>query len=310
MNKIGKYLTIILSALLLLSIGCQKDDYELGKLSFPINVNLEYTLVGADAENLYGDGSGQVNFTATADNYITFTFDFGDGKNDAIKQDGKVSHTFSVNGINTYYVTVIAVGTGGLTSSKTIAVEVFSSFSDDEAVEFLTGGTSKTWYWAADQPGHIGLGPNDKAYDGGDHTYAAWYNAGAFEKTCMYDAEFVFTKSENGMTFEQTAGSAFVPGTYAGTLGVGADACYGADVVPTLVGVKNVSFGPSSSIATIDGGYRGTTMNFSDGGFMCWYVGVSDFEIIQVTDNILKVRVEESSTFAWYMTFTNVKPVE
>jgi hypothetical protein len=84
--------------------------------------------------------------------------------------------------------------------------------------------------------------------------------------------------------------------------------CYGEDVVPSLYGVKNVSFSPSNSIATIPGGYRGTTMSFSDGGIMCWYVGTSVFEIIQVTENILKLRVEEDGTYAWYETFTTVKP--
>jgi hypothetical protein len=127
----------------------------------------------------------------------------------------------------------------------------------------------------------------------------------------MYDAEFVFTKTTDGLTFEQTVGSAYIPGTYAGNIGVDGDACYGEDVVPSLVGVKNVSFSPSSSIATTDGGYRGTTMNFSDGGFMCWYVGVSTHEIIQVTDNILKIRIEEKGTAnAWYCSFTTTKPVK
>jgi hypothetical protein len=213
-----------------------------------------------------------------------------------------------------YNVTVIAVGTGGISSSKTIQVEVLSTFEDEEAVEFLTGGSSKTWYWAADQPGNIGLGPNDKKYSNNEHTFSHWFTSNPWhpDKLCMYDAEFVFTKTQDGdLTFEQTAGSAYIPGTYAGNLGVEGDACHGEDVVPTLYGVKNVSFSPSSSIATEDGGYRGTTMTFSDGGFMCWYVGNSTHEIIEVTENILRVRIEERGTAnAWYCTFTTTKPVQ
>ena len=72
--------------------------------------------------------------------------------------------------------------------------------------------------------------------------------------------------------------------------------------------MKNVSFAPASSIATEAGGYRGTSMSFSDGGFMCWWVGKSEFEIIEVTDNILRVRIEEDGTFAWYQTLTSIKP--
>jgi hypothetical protein len=310
MTNISRYILLLFVSVFLTFTSCLEDDYKLGELVAPSNVTLTYEIVGANAENPYGDGSGLVNFTATADQYITFNFLFGDGKDNKIAHSGKVTHQFSVNGINTYNVTVTAVGTGGILSSKTEQVEVFSSFTDDEALEFLTGGSSKTWYWAADQPGHTGLGPN--FVDGANHTFAAWYMAAPFEKSasCMYDSEFKFTKAGSGMTFEQInpSGMAFIPGTYAGKIGVQADECHGVPVVD-ISGVKNVSFAPSSSIATIGGGYRGTTMSFSGGGFMGWYVGVSTYEIIQVTDNILKVRVEEDGTFAWYHTFTTVKPM-
>lgn len=305
MFKYNKYLIITLLGIQLFMSGCGEDNYKLGDLITPSNLEITYEVVGVDAQNPYGDGSGAVNFKATATDYITFNYLFGDGKDGKIKQDGKVTHVFSKNGVNTYNVTVLAVGTGGITTSKTIQVKVYSSFTDDEAVTFLTGGSSKTWYWAADQPGHTGLGPN---FEDPGKTYAAWYNAAPYEKECMYGAEFVFTKTSDGMTFEQKAGPAFIPGTYAGKIGVGPDACYGKDIVPSIYGVKNVSFSPSSSIATEAGGYRGTTMSFSDGGFMCWYVGKSVYEIIQVTNNLLKVRVEEDATFAWYHTFTSVKP--
>ena len=36
----------------------------------------------------------------------------------------------------------------------------------------------------------------------------------------MYDNEFIFTRTADGLTFEQTTGPAFVPGTYAGFLGI------------------------------------------------------------------------------------------
>lgn len=306
MKNFNKYIIVSLFGLLAFT-GCQQEEYKLGQLTTPTNLTLEYEIVGADAENPFGDGSGQVNFTATANDYITFNFKFGDGKDDKIAQNGKVNHVFSVNGINTYNVTVLAVGTGGITTSKTAQIEVFSSFTDDEALEMLTGGSSKTWYWAADQPGHVGLGPN--FVDATNHTYPAWYSASPFEKECMYDAEFVFTKTANGLTFEQTAGTAYIPGTYAGKIGVEGDVCHGSDIVDPS-GVKNVFFSPSSSVATIDGGYRGTSFSLSDNGFMNWWVGVSEYEIIKITDNILQVRIQEDATYAWYQTFTTVKPVQ
>ena len=308
MIKFSKYILVILVGFQLVFSGCEDDNYELGELITPTNVELTFVVAGVDAENLHGDGSGIVNFTASANNNITFNYLFGDGKDNKIAPDGTISHQFSQNGVNIYNVTVIAVGTGGISSGKTVQVEVFSSFKDDEALELLTGGSSKTWYWAADQPGHAGMGTESEDYGKLDYTFASWWNAAPFEKECMYDAEFVFTKSGEDLTFEQTTGQAFIPGTYAGKLGVEGDVCHGEDVVPTLYGVKNVSFSPSSSKASIDGAYRGTTINLSDGGAMCWYVGVSEYDIIQLTDNLMKVRIKEDATVAWYHTFTTVKP--
>jgi hypothetical protein len=289
--------------------GCQKE-YEMGELKTPRNVNLTYEIVGADDQNPNGDGSGLVNFTATATDAITFNFDFGDGKDNKISADGKVTHQFSINGVITYNVTVFAVGTGGITSSKSDQVEVFSSFSDEEAVQFLTGGASKSWYWAADQTGHLGLGPNDQNYENGDESFPAWYQAAAWEKSesSLYQCEFVFTLTDGKVTFEQInpSGEAFIQGIYSEELGLGAEGSYPWDIA----GVKNVSFSPSSSIATDVGQYRGTTINYSDGGFMGFYAGSSEYEIMEITDNILTVRMQQANEplFAWYHIFTNVKP--
>ncbi len=309
MKSLKQYISLILVFSLMLLSGCQ-EEYKLGDLLVPSGVDLSYEIAGANDENPYGDGSGVVNFTASAENEITFNFEFGDGKDNVITADGKVSHTFSKNGVNKYHVTVYAVGTGGITSSKTVSIEVFSSFTDDEAFNFLTGGTSKSWYWAADQPGHLGLGPNDQVYDGGEHTYSAWYNAVPFEKseTSLYECEFIFTNDNGNLTFEHInpTGEAFIQGIYAGELGLGDEGSYPFE----FGGVKNVSFGPSSSIATEDGSYRGTTMNISDGGFMGFYAGSSEYEIIEITENILRVRIVQANEplFAWYHIFTPVKP--
>ncbi|MBE0637449.1 MAG: PKD domain-containing protein [Bacteroidales bacterium] len=302
------FITII--GMLFISNSCQKDEYDLGELVAPTNVTLSFEIVGADAENPNGDGSGLVNFTATALNAITYTFDFGDGSSPMISASGKVTKRFSITGVVAYNVTVHAVGTGGITSVKSTQLEVLSTFEDAEAVQYLTGGSSKTWYWAYDQPGFTGLGPTAEDYGNAEFTWAAWWSISANDpaKACMYDAEFVFTKTATGMTFEQTIGPAFIPGTYAGKIGVEGDVCHDETVAYPLYGVKNISLSPSSSNASVVGQYRGTTMTFSNEGFMCWWVGASEYDIIEVTDNILRVRIKEDDTYAWYHTFTSVKP--
>ena len=310
MKKIN-YIFLVLVGLLFILGSCQKDQYEMGDLVAPSNVKLAYQIVGADDANPYGDGTGMVNFTATADNEITYRFNFDDGF-DTVTANGKSLHRFSISGINTYNVTVFAVGAGGISSSNTTQITVSSEFEDVEAGLFLTGGSTKTWYWAADQVGHLGLGPNDQVYENGDQTYDAWYAAAPWEKaeSSLYQTELVFSNETGKLTFEQInpTGEAFIQGLYAAELGLGDEGSHPFDIA----GVKTVQFSPSASIATVPGGYRGTTMTFSGGGFMGFYAGTSQYEIIEVTENILKVRIQQANEplFAWYHIFTNVKPVQ
>jgi hypothetical protein len=312
------YFLISIAGLILIFSGCKKDQYELGDLTKPANLQVSYTIVGQDNENPYGDGSGLVEFSASADNALSYYFDFDDNKDRKVAPGGKFTNQFSINGVNIYNVIVYAVGTGGITTSKMTPVEVLSDFRDEEAVQLLTGGNSKSWYWAADQPGHLGLGPNslvnpDNAapYENGEYTYSYWYAAAPWEKieTSLYDCKFVFTIQDGGsMTFEHInpTGEAFIQGLYSQEFGFGDEGSYPFE----FGGVKNVTLSPSNSIATEDGGYRGTTMTYSDGGFMGFYAGSSEYEIIELTESTLKVRMVQANEplFAWYHTFTNVKP--
>jgi len=309
MKTLSQYILIALSGLFLLISSCDKQ-YELGELKTPTNLTISYDIIGADAENPHGDGSGQVEFTASADNAITYTYDFGDGSSPGIAPSGKITHPFSIPGVNTFSFTVSAVGTGGITSTATGQVEVLSAFEDAEALEFLTGGDSKTWYWAANLQAHAGMGPVSEDYGAMDYTWPNWWQISPWdeEKSCMYSAELVFTKTGNSFTFEQTEGPAFIPGTYAAKIGVEGDMCHGEDVAPALYGVKNAVFAPSTTKASIDGGYRGTTIKISDGGFLCWWVGTSEYDIIEISENILRVRIEEDDSNAWYHIFTSEKP--
>ncbi len=301
--------------------SCQDDDATIGAIVAPDSVTIAAEIIGQDTDNPYGDGSGMVNFTATANNQITYQFNFGDGKTD-VAPSGNIQHRFTNTGINTYTVVVSAVGTGGVLSSTAMEVEVYSSFSDVEAENFLAGelvGDSKTWYWAANIPLHVGLGPVEDDYGNGEFAYEAWWNAiqpWDEEKYCMYQNEFVFTRTEDGLTFEQTVGPAFVPGTYAETLGVSGDTCHDETVVTNMFGVKQLSLMPSTSKAALEGSYneapyRGTAFEISDGGFMGWYVGASTYDIISITEDMLQVRIiQDDGGFAWYQVFTSSKPVE
>jgi hypothetical protein len=320
MMKNFKNIYIILFSLMTILFGCQENDYQFGDVISPTDIVITADVVGVDSNNLYGDGSGTVNFTATANNASSYVYYF-DGVATA-SPSGILSKRFSKVGVNTYTVVVKANGTGGVSSTKTIDVEVFSSFSDIEAENFLSGanvGDSKKWYWQADKDLFVGLGPVTDDYGNGEFAYEAWWNgikAWDAEKACMFDNEFVFTRTTNGLTFEQTVGPAFVPGTYAGTLGVAGDQCHDETVATSMFGVKTVAFGPSTSKAAIEGSYnnapyRGTEFEISDGGFMGWFAGSGTYDIISVTNDELVVRViEAGGGFAWYHKFTSTKPVQ
>ncbi len=309
----------ILSLILLVSLftSCEEDNFEFGEIVAPININVETDIVGQDLndqELFYGDGSGVVNFLVSADNAISYTFYFDDGTSKS-SVNGQLTHLFTKVGVNTYDVTVAANGRGGTSSSIPMRVEVYSSFEDNETKDLLSGGIgSKTWYWAADKVGNIGLGPNT-VQDNGSHTYPAWFFSDAFhaDKLCMYDAEMVFTQDADGnLTYQQTVGSAYLPGSQAGVLGVDGDTCYGSDLVPSLGVESTVSLIPSSTIATNDGvepTYLGTTIQFTNDAFMSWFVDNSNLEIITITDTTLNVRIEDGEN-AWYCKFQTSNPNE
>jgi hypothetical protein len=319
MKKI-KNVYILLFSSLIAFFGCQENNYEFGEVVAPSNIVITAEILGADDNNPHGDGSGTVNFTTNADAASSYVYYF-----DGIAQaspSGILSKRFSKVGVNTYTIVVKANGTAGLTSSKSIEIEVYSSFSDVEAENFLSGaniGDSKKWYWQADVDVHVGLGPVTDDNGNGEFAYEAWWNgikAWDAEKSCMYDNEFVFTRTANGLTFEQTVGPAFVPGAYAGDLGVSGDQCHDETVATSMFGVKTVSFGPSTSKAATEGSYnnipyRGTTFEISDGGFMGWLVGSGTYDIISISNDELLVRIiQKGDGFAWYHKFTSTKPVE
>ena len=113
--KLGVFLTL---AMLLSS--CQDDEGVVGDIVAPSNVSMSATIVGVDANNPNGDGSGLVNFTASADGAITYRYDFGDNSKVVVAPSGSVSHQFSQTGLNTYTVTVMASGIGGITTTHSI----------------------------------------------------------------------------------------------------------------------------------------------------------------------------------------------
>lgn len=296
-------------------VNCQEDNYSFGPIDTPSNLQVTAEIIGMTADAPNGDGSGKVKFTAKADNAISYKYVYGDGNTENVP-GGIVEHPFTTVDVNTYTVTVIAYGKGGVATNTTIEVTVLSNFSDEESTMLLTGGTAtgKKWYIAAAENGHFGVGQNDG--DATKNYYPNYYQAAAFEKsaTCFYDGDYTFALVDGKIQYVQdNKGNTFFNGSYksvgGGTDG-GDDQCFPYNTA----GSKLVALSPSSSVVSKNPEAvkvsKGTVMNFSDGGFMGYYAGATQFEIMSITENRMQVRfVQANNTaLAWYITFTTTLP--
>jgi beta-glucanase (GH16 family) len=311
------FLKSLFFATLLLIIGCQEDDYSFGDITAPTNLTINFDIEGQSAEFPDGDGSGLVTFNATAENAISYKFIFSDGTN-FLTTSGTYLKRFSQNGVFSYDVTVIANGRGGVASTRTVSLTVFSDFSDDDAVQFLTAGASKSWYFAANEAAHLGVGPNTN--DAANNYFPLWYGAAPFEKSgspdsvCLYENEMVFSLVDGQLKFEQNNnGRTFFNVAFQSVTGgtAGEDFCYDYQTG----GQKTVSLSPSNSFVVQNGipnQARGTQMDFSDSGFMGYYIGQSTYEILSITENRMVVRAVAGNDagLAWYQTLTTVPYAE
>lgn len=301
-----KLINICFSALLLIFVSsCEEEDYDIGTISAPTNLTVNTEVVGQSEEMPNGDGSGTVNFTASAEGAITYKFIYGDGFTE-VSPSGQTSHSFNTNGVNDYTVTVIASGTGGVSTNITTTVTVFSDFSDPEVRDLLTGTDTKTWYVAASEPAHLGVGPSS----GEGMDSPTYYAAAPFEKggadisSCFYTDELTFRLVGEDIVYEyENNGQTFFNAAYSPDFGgTGAeDECLSYDPGAQ----KSVSLSPATSGLSEDQS-TGTVINISEGGFMSYYFGASSYEVLSITENSLHVRgiMGNDPALAWYIKFT------
>lgn len=315
MKKVIYWITM---AIALVLSGCQEEEPILDSIVIPSNLTV--------STEVSTDGSGIVVFTATAENALSYTFKFSDG-DVQVSPNGTVTKRFTLVGLNTYNYSVVAYGVGGVSSSGSYQVAVESDFSDYEAMELLTGGdldeegqvvatSSKTWYLAAIEPGHLGVGATF-AFLPDQFWFPAFYSASPFEKcdadisACFCDDEFIFSLNATGnqLTYVQdNKGATFFNVGHQDIVGgsAGEDACFDFDTS----GISSVSLAPTSvdwsQVPDPAFSARGTVMNFTGGAFMGYYIGTSTYEIISITDTSLYLRAIDGNdaNLAWYLKFS------
>lgn len=122
---------------ILISYSCKKD--KTAASNAPANLTLE-AIVSTD-------NSGNVNFTATATNAVSYEYDFGNGIFQTVS-NGIVTYRYPSSG--TYTVKVLARGSGGQTVSKSTQITVTVALSLVWNEEFETAGAPNPAKWGYD----------------------------------------------------------------------------------------------------------------------------------------------------------------
>lgn len=310
MNRIIKNSSVVFLLLLLIS-SCKQKEYALGDLTAPSDLSITVDLIGKSVANPNGDGSGDVKFSVTGKNALSYKIDYN--ANDAVDlvyvpKSGSETATVtkkyaeSSPGLYTYRVTLVAYGKGGTSSSITKEFTVFIKFEADPAiVANLTGGATKTWVVDKSVPGHFGVGPW-----GGSST-PEWWSASVDEKVgccnCFYTATFAFTKLSNGYqlqvatpdgAFTKTGSLASLPGIP----GSGDEGCYAYGGATSAF-----SFAPASTgIAATTPSTQTSILLSGNTTFIGYGSLKSEYEILVLTSSYMYLRVQGTETGnAWYI---------
>ncbi|PQJ78713.1 glucan endo-1,3-beta-D-glucosidase [Polaribacter porphyrae] len=298
MKKIKNKL-IVLFSLITVLYSCQEDEYSFGEIITPSNIQITAEVIGVDSNNPNGDGSGEVKFTVTADNAVSFKFVHDGAEYLALTGEQKI--IFSKLGLNTYTVTAVASGTAGVSSSKTIQVDVLATYSPPNDLTAKLFGfdpanpntpSSKTWKIQSAKPGHFGLGPV------GGTTPTEWYGAGIDEKNGvgMYDDRITF--SSDGTYSHVTNGDIF-----------GRDPHVINDLGPNTAGtvdgadILNYAYADYSATYSLTAPGGVETINLTGNSFIGYYTGGNhQYEIFgRDTPNEMILRTTDAdSTFDWW----------
>ena len=284
-----KYLSILFLSLVVLT-ACEEDSYEFGPIISPSNLQVNIDIVGTNVENPFGDGSGIVNFTATANNAISYEFIIN-GETIAITTSGILQQAFYTVGINSYDGVVIATGTAGNSTSLAFSFEVLATYEPPaELIQALTGGGSKTWRVKSEVTNHFGLGPV------GGTEPCEWYGAGVEEKTGTgsYDDRWIISSDgtinhiTNGTIFGRTAQ------VHADLGDNGSGGQDGADIL-------NYEYADYTENWVItDPGQ--VSINLTGDAFFTYYTGGNHiYEIYDYNENELYLKTVDGATeFTWW----------
>jgi len=291
MNNIKIISFVFLAAVVGMS-GCKKTEYSFGELKAPSNLEVTTTIIGVDADNPDGNGTGKVFISSSANDLISYNIDFGDG-NSMIVHTDTMTYAYTTPGTNEFTISVKAIGTGGMTSTYSTKVKVFVAFViPTYIVEALTDNTSKVWVTDKEATGHFGVSPTD-AFS--PIWYAATPNSRAPE---AYDDEITFTKDvlnniymnvdNKGLTFMIGAATTFYGFS-------GGDGNYALNTG----GNKKLMFMNATSASTSENSTR-IQFKVPGNGIINFGTGGVTYEILEITATTIHLRNIGADGNAWY----------
>ena len=298
MNKFIKPILGI-AMLLFFFTSCEKKEYKMGDLNAPTNLQINTNILGVDATNPNGDGSGLVEISISADNAIAYkiNFDAASSTNLTYLPTGSITYKYTRGGINKYIISAVAYGKGG--SSSTITKEI-TVRSDFDIVGILTGGSSRTWVMDEELAGHFGVGPWDGSLT------PEWWAAKSFEKSgdaCFGNASFTFNKdASNNLTLNtNTPDGAFTKGgaltTLPGIPATTAEACY-----PYAGGSSGFNITPATSGIPASVSIKQSIVLEGNDTFIGYGAVQKEYEILQLSEEKMYLRVRGTETGnAWYL---------
>ena len=284
---------IALLLLLVVFTGCKKAEYSIGDIITPTGITLNAVVVGTDAANPFGNGTGKVDITVSASNALNYRIDFGDGTAPQMVPTGIIQYRYGNPGTTEYNISVNAIGTAGVMSTLTKKVKVFVNFQIPPAIlQNLTNGSSKVWQTDKNAPGHFGVGPNNEFAP-------IWYSATPNSREpCAYDDDITFSKDANDnvkMSIDNK-GASFSIGAATAFYGfAGGDGCYAINTG----GLKSLIFMNSTTNSTPA---QSTQIQFTvpGNGIINFGTGGTTYEILSITDTQLHLRNIGADGNSWY----------
>jgi len=299
MNKINKTLKLAFVLIAFSFIGCEKEEYKLGTINAPSGVSITAEIVGADADNPNGNGTGVVHFNAVGSDVITWKFVHNGVER--MVPSGKATYAFSTIGLHTYTVSAVAIGAGGSTSDVATNVEVLATY--EPPADLIAKLTEGTWRVPIPDGGHMGVGPTDG-------TTGVWWTAGPGDKSTTGMKDDTYTFNADG-TFTFNVGADFeifgkgyaLETDFGGLRDQSPDGNNDVENFPvTQEDVDNLS---GTWYITAPGGKE--TINLSGLGFIGFYHQAHAYEILdRSVGNEMKLKsIYAYENNAWFWTITN-----